>query len=195
MKHVIHKLVVRSGKTFYKSFSPFFMLCSVLFLLNACTAYSFTGSSLSKETQTILIKPFPNNAANNNPSLSQDFTVAMQTRFLRTGLKGAVEKPDILIEGEIVDYNPNQPTTISTPTTSSDTGNTIQAAQNRLTITVKVHYENHVPGDEHKSFDRTYTDEATFSSDLSLSQIESTQVKIVNDRIINKIFNDIVADW
>ncbi len=191
MIHIIQRLIVKLYNP--KAFGIVWLFLGAI-LLNSCTPYSFTGSSLSKETQTILIKPFPNNAANNNPSLSQDFTIAMQNRFLRTGLKGAVDKPDILIEGEIIDYNPNQPTTISTPTSGSN-GNILQAAQNKLTITVKVHYENNVPGDEHKSFDRTYTDEATFSSDLDLSQIESTQVRLVNERIINKIFNDIVADW
>ena len=63
----------------------------------------------------------------------------------------------------------------------------------KLTITVKVHYENKIQPE--KNFDRTYTDEATFSSDLDINSIETSQVKIVNDRIINKIFNDIVADW
>ena len=28
-----------------------------------------------------------------------------------------------------------------------------------------------------------------------INSIETSQVKIVNDRIINKIFNDIVANW
>lgn len=167
---------------------------SVLLSLASCTGYSFTGSSLSPETKTVMIKNFPNNAANNNPNLSQDFTVALQNKFLRTNLKGAVEKPDLLIEGEIVGYTLS-PTTISSPTTSASTQNVIQAAQNKLTITVKVHYENHVPKDEHKSFDRSYTDEAVFDNSLDLMQIESTQVKVVIDRIITKIFNDIVADW
>ncbi|WP_300674208.1 LptE family protein [Soonwooa sp.] len=164
-------------------------------LLSLVSCYSFTGSSLSPETKTFLIRPFPNNAANNNPNLSQDFTVALQNRFAqRTTLKGAVDKADIIIEGEITDYNIT-PTTISTPVESSQTGNMIQAAQNKLTITVKVHYENHVPKEESKSFDRTYSDEVTFNSDMDLMTIESTQVKVVNERIINKIFNDIVANW
>lgn len=169
------------------------LVSGILLSLVGCTAYSFTGSSLSPETKTIMIKTFPNNAANNNPSLSQDFTVALQNRFLRTSLKGATEKPDLLIEGEIIGYTVT-PTTISSPVTTG-TQNVIQAAQNKLTITVKVHYENHVLNDEHKSFDRTYTDEAVFNSDLDLNQIDVTQAKIATDRIINKIFNDIVADW
>lgn len=159
-------------------------------IINSC--YSFTGSSLSPEMKTVKINTFPNNAANNLPSLSQDFTVALQNRFLqRTTLKGAVDNPDLLIEGEISDYNIT-PTSVGTATTTEQ-GNTIQALQNKLTITIKVHYENKI--DPTLSFDRTYSDEAVFNSDLDLNTIETTQVRIVNERIINKIYNDIVANW
>ena len=164
-------------------------LGSWFLLLQSC--YSFTGSSLSPETKTIQINDFPNNAALVNPFLAQQFSTDIQNRFLqRTTLKGTKNTPDILIEGEITDYSIT-PTTISSAINAP--GGNIQAAQNKLTITVKVHYENKVEPD--KSFDRTYSDEAVFSSDLDINAIESSQVKIVNERIINKIFNDIVANW
>ena len=165
------------------------LLASFSVVLTSC--YSFTGSSLSPETKTIQIKDFPNNAPLMNPNLAQQFSTDIQNRFLqRTTLKGALESPDILIEGEIIDYSIT-PTTISTAVNAP--GGTISAAQNKLTITVKVHYENKVEPD--KSFDKTYSDEAVFSSDLDINTIESSQVKVVNERIINKIFNDIVANW
>lgn len=160
-----------------------------LILLTSC--YSFTNNNLDARIKTFQVKPFPNNAALVNPTLSQDFTIALQNKFQKTTLKNTVEKPDILIEGEIVEYNPSIPAAISSPITTN--GGNIQAAQNKLVITVKVHYENAITPE--KSFDRTYTDEAVFSSDLDISAIESSQVKLVNDRIITKIFNDIVADW
>lgn len=159
-------------------------------LLTSC--YTFTGSSLTVE-KTVQINEFPNNAPLMNPNLSQQFSTALQNRFLRTSLKGTKENPDMLIEGEITDYSIT-PTTISSPATAN-TGGAVQAAQNKLTITVKVHYENRTAENKDKSFDRTYTDEANFNSDLSISEVESSQVKIVIDRIINKIFNDIVANW
>ncbi|MBW8361812.1 MAG: hypothetical protein K0M56_06435 [Kaistella sp.] len=169
------------------AFTGFLFLFTIFF--QSC--YSFTGSSLSPETKTIQISDFPNNAALVNPSLAQQFSTDIQNRFLqRTTLKGTKENPDILIEGEISDYTIS-PTTISSPVNSP--GGNIQAAQNKLTITVKVHYENKI--EPEKSFDRTYSDEAVFSSDLDINQIEVSQVKIVNERIINKIFNDIVANW
>lgn len=188
------KLDIRSWTLEVRSWKGIFLfsLFSFLFLLQSC--YSFTGSSLSPETKTIQVKDFLNNAPLINPNLAQQFSIAIQNRFLqRTTLKGAKENPDILIEGEITDYTIS-PTTISSATTASS-GATIQAAQNKLTITVKVHYENHVKDDEQKSFDRIYSDEASFDSNMDISQIETTQVKIVNERIINKIFNDIVANW
>jgi len=166
---------------------------SLLFLLLLTSCYSFSGSSLREDMKTVKINMFPNNAANNLPSLSQDFTVALQNRFLqRTTLKGALENPDLLIEGEITDYNIT-PTSIGAATTSANGNNTVQAQQNKLTITVKVHYEN--SKDPTLSFDRTYSDEAVFNSDLDLNTIETSQVRIVNERIIVKIFNDIVANW
>ncbi|KMQ69621.1 hypothetical protein ACM39_00715 [Chryseobacterium sp. FH2] len=166
------------------------LLIICLGFLQSC--YSFTGSSLTDE-KTVQINEFPNNAALVNPSLAQQFSTDIQNRFLqRTTLKGTKENPDILIEGEITDYSIS-PTTISSNTTSNNVGGVVQESQNKLTITVKVHYENKIHADS--SFDRTYSDEAVFNSTLSQSDIEASQVKIVTDRIINKIFNDIVANW
>ena len=163
-----------------------------MLMLVLVSCYSFTGSSLSPETQTILVRDFPNNAALVNPNLSQQFSTDIQNRFLqRTTLKGTKDNPDILIEGEITDYS-IAPTSITSPTNTGN-GNFMQAAQNKLSMTVKVHYEN--KKEPEKSFDRTYTDESTFSSNLNFTSIEAAQVKIVNERIINKIFNDIVANW
>ncbi|WP_261510357.1 LptE family protein [Chryseobacterium paludis] len=168
----------------------FWLLLIGLSVLNSC--YSFTGSSL-KDEKTIQINEFPNNAALVNPTLSQQFSTDIQNRFLqRTTLKGTKENADILVEGEITDYSIT-PTTISSNTQTTSTGGTVQESQNKLTITVKVHYENKLHPD--LSFDRTYSDEAVFNSSLSQSDIEASQVKIVNERIINKIFNDIVANW
>ncbi|MEC5394016.1 LPS assembly lipoprotein LptE [Bergeyella sp. RCAD1439] len=162
----------------------------ILWILQGC--YSFTGSSLSPEAKTIQIKEFINNSALVNPTLAQQFTIDINNRFLqRTPLKGTTESPHLLIEGEITDYSIT-PTTISS-SVSTSSGAQIQAAQNKLTITVKVHYENAI--EPEKGFDRTYSDEAAFSSDLDINQIEASQVRIVTERIINKIFNDIVADW
>lgn len=166
-----------------------FSLFALFFLLQSC--YSFVNNNLDSRYQTIQIKDFINNSPLMNAQLAQQFSIDIQKRFQQqTTLRGTTEKPNIMIEGEITDYTIS-PTTISSGVQSP--GGLIQAAQNKLTITVKVHYENAIQPE--KSFDRTYSDEAVFASEMDVNQIEATQVKVVNERIINKIFNDIVADW
>lgn len=157
-------------------------------LLTLTSCYSFTGSSLNPETRTILVKNFPNKSALINADLSQDFTTALQNRFLRrTSLKGTTETPDILIEGYISDYSITPTTMTSTSTGSSTT------TQNKLTITIFINYENKV--EPQKNFSRNFSGETTFNSDLDINTIETTQVSIVTERIINQIFNEIVANW
>ena len=56
-----------------------------------------------------------------------------------------------------------------------------------------LNYENKI--EPEKNFNKTFSGEATFSSDLDINAIESSQVRIVNERIINQIFNEIVANW
>lgn len=169
-----------------------FVSALLLTLLQSCTVYNFKGNTLHEDVKTIQIKDFINNAPLMNPTLAQQFTIDINNRFLqRTTLKGTTQEPHLLIEGEITDYSIS-PTTISSPIGTA-TGGTIQAAQNKLTITVRIHYENSI--EPEKGFDRTYSDESVFSSDLDINAIEASQVKVVNERIINKIFNDIIADW
>ena len=175
-------------KRYMQKGSLIFSMFSICFLLTSC--YNFTGASLTHGEQTVQVNDFINTTAY-NPSLAQQFSTDIQNKFLRTTLKGTKTNPDMLIEGEITGYTIT-PTAISTGVAGANNA-TIQAAQNKLTITVKVHYENNKYPEA--SFDRTYSDEASFSSDLDISQIEATQVKVVNERIINKIFNDIVANW
>ncbi len=141
--------------------------------------------------RTIDIRPFPNNATLVNPELAQKFSNDIKNRFLqRTTLRGNTIQPDLLVEGEITDYSIT-PTTIVSAVEAP--GGTAQAAQNKLSITVKIHYENKI--NSALNFDKSYTDQATFNSDLDIATIEASQVNLVTERIINRIFNDIVAAW
>lgn len=161
-------------------------LMAIIITLSSC--YSFTGSSLSPETKTLLIKNFPNHSALVNPNLSQDFTMALQNMFLqRTSLKGTNENPDILIEGQITDYS------ITPTAVSSNAQGATLSSQNKLTITVSVNYENKI--ESLKNFNKSFSGEVIFDSNLDINAIETSQVRIANERIINQIFNEIVTNW
>ncbi|MGV4435601.1 hypothetical protein ACQ1PH_10900, partial [Ornithobacterium rhinotracheale] len=68
-----------------------------------------------------------------------------------------------------------------------------RAAQNRLTIPVKVRYEN--KSQEEKSFSRTFSDYGDFEANQSLVQLQDELTEKIIKPLIYQIFNAIVADW
>ncbi|MDR1876355.1 MAG: LPS assembly lipoprotein LptE [Flavobacteriaceae bacterium] len=155
----------------------------VTLTLSGC--YSFTGSSLDPSIKTIEIKSFPNYSAYQSPNLSVDFTTALQNRFnQRTKLKETNIEPDIVLDGEITNFN-TSPVNIQS---GSD-----EATQNRLTITVAVRYENKIQPE--KSFERTFSDYEDYSSTELLIDVQDDLAQKINQRIIDQIFIAIVADW
>ncbi|HEY4540016.1 MAG TPA: LptE family protein [Faecalibacter sp.] len=160
-----------------------------IFTLSGCGSmsgnYSLSGSSILPEWKTIYISPFPNNAPLINPSLSQELNLTLQDAFRnRTKLNlTGTEDADLVIEGEITGYD---------VVPMSIQGNDI-AAENRLTINVRVRYINNV--DETKSFDRTFTAYENFDGTLMLSDVESSIVPNIIDIIRDQVFAAVAMDW
>ena len=167
----------------FKIFGVLFLGFFSLALLSSC--YSFTGNSLNHDEKTIQIKNFPNNAALVNANLSQEFSIALQNRFLqRSGLKGTTENPDVLIEGEITDYR------ITPMTATADQ----RAAQNRLTVTVMVRFTNRNKEDD--NFEKRFSFFYDFDANQQLvgSQL-TTALDVIFERITQDVFNESLAKW
>jgi len=147
--------------------------------------YSLSGSSISPDWKTIYIPTFPNNAPLQNPALSQELTLTLQDVFRnRTKLNLTTEDTaDLTLEGEITGYN---------VVPMSIQGNDI-AAENRLTVTIKVRYINRV--DETKSFDRTFTAYENFPGTQTLSDVESTILPSIINLIRDQVFAAVAMDW
>ena len=109
-----------------------FIFISIVFLAPACKmSYSFTGANLSPAIKTYTVYYFPNRARLVNPTLSQVFTEDLRDKLRRqTSLNELSENGDIVFEGQITGYEV-RPMSIQ----KDDL-----AAQNRLTITVKLKY-------------------------------------------------------
>ncbi|MDO5655949.1 MAG: LptE family protein [Flavobacteriaceae bacterium] len=165
----------------------FKFLLTFIFLisLTSCGVYNFTGGSLDDRYQSIKVDRFPNYSSYQNPNYSQEFTNDLQLRFdQRTSMSLTnQDDADIILEGEIQDYYVS-PVSI----TSGE-----QAAQNRLTIKVKVIYTNNI--EEDKSFSRTFTDFEDFPANQTLQQVEAALVPDINTRLIDQIFTAVIADW
>jgi len=156
----------------------------LLLLPLGCGVYSFTGGSTG-DAETVQIDYFPNMAVLVEPTLSQEFTLALQDRFLRqTNLKLTDAGGDLRFEGEITQYR-----IIPIAATADQT-----AAQNRLTIGVKVRYYNRLV--EEDNFEQTFSFFSDYDGSLQLtgSVLESAYDEIF-ERITQDIFNAAVAKW
>lgn len=149
------------------------------------SCYTLSGSSIDPNWQTIRIPTFPNYASYQNPNLSQQFTDELQDIFNnRTNLSLTNDDDaDLLIEGEITNY---QQSSVAIQ------ANEI-AGQNRLTVTVRVRYQNNK--DETKSFDRSFSGYEDFDANLTLQQAEDALLESILEQITTEIFNAIAMDW
>jgi hypothetical protein len=158
-------------------------LSSILVL--GCGAYSFTGASISSDTKTFQVNYFQNNAILVEPGLDRDFTNALIDLLQnQTNLNLVKSNGDLVYEGEITEYR-------ISPTTATS-ANT--AAQNRLTIGVKVHFiDKH---DEEAEFDQSFSFYYDYAGSSQLvGGIKDAAVAEIFERITQDIFNASLAKW
>ena len=156
---------------------------SIVFL-SSCGFYSFTGASISPDVKTVVVQYFPNRAATIQPTLSQVFTERLKDYFLeQTNLSLETDAGDLNFSGEIVKYEV-KPIAIQANE---------QAAQNRLTISVKVKFEN--TKDESKNFEQKFSRYADYDSSQSLANVEEDLIEQITNELAEDIFNKAVVNW
>jgi hypothetical protein len=163
-----------------------FYLVTVLIGLSmaGCGVYSFTGASIPADAKTISIVYFVNNAQYVEPSLSQSLTDALRDRFQsQTSLDFVKEGGDLQLEGAITEYS-TKPIAIQ--------GNET-AALNRLTVTVKVKYTNLI--DPTKDFETQFTRFEDYPSNQDLSAVKGQLIGLINEALVDDIFNKAVVNW
>lgn len=164
-----------------------YLLISILlsFVFTGCRVnYSFTGGSVDPEIKTVSIQYFPNNALIVQPTLSQSFTEALRDKFsTQTKLTLIKSGGDLNIEGYVSGYS-TQPVAIQ--------GNET-AALNRLTVSVSVKFTNNI--DSGQNFEQTFTRYEDYNSSMSLSAVELTLIKDINEALVEDIFNKAVVNW
>lgn len=166
-------------------FKLLFWLVVFVALLVGCTIkYSFTGASISPMVKTYTVYDFPNRARLVNPTLSDYFSEQLRDKFTRqTSLGYTNDGGDLEFEGSITDYDVKP---------ISVTGDDI-AAQNRLTIKIKVKFTNN--NDPDSDFETEFSAYADFNSEIIISDVEDTLVEQIVKQIIDDVFNKSVANW
>lgn len=165
------------------------MLAGVILLLSvplfhSCGIYSFSGTSIQPDVKTVTINYFEYKAIKVNPSLSNDLTEALKDKYKKlTRLEQVDIDGDMEISGEVTGYDVK-----ATAVTAQEV-----AAQNRLTVTVKISFSNRLyPEDD---FDKNFSAYADYDSTNSLDSVEAALCEEIIDKIVEDIFNSTVANW
>jgi hypothetical protein len=154
-------------------------------LTQSCGIYSFTGTSIQPDVNTVTINYFEYTAMKVNPSLSNQLTEAVQEKFLKlTRLELVDMDGDLEITGAVTGYDVK-----AAAVTANE-----QAATSRLTVTVKISFTNRkYPEDDFQ--DKSFSAYADFDAMQSLDAVEASLCEEIVEKIVDDIFNATVARW
>ena len=170
------------NKIFKREFRVLFLLLPCI--LWACSvSVSFQGGRLNYDlVKTITISEFPNRTPN-YPLLSQVLDQALRKRYIeQTRLVPVNSNGDIEIEGEITGY--------------TFQGMAVRdnfESLTRLTITVRVKYTNNK--EANSDVDQSFSAYQEFEAKTSINEVEDKLVGQIIDELVDKIYNETVANW
>ena len=161
-----------------------FLLSTAITILG-CGAYSFTGASVPEGTKTFQVNRIENNALLVEPGLERDFKIALEDLIQnQTNLSLVTTGGYLVYEGEITTYRIS-PTTATSQNT---------AAQNRLTIGVKIRFYNTKKEDDDLESSFSFFYDFPGSAQLVGGQ-KTTAHEEIFERITQDVFNATLARW
>ena len=174
-----------SKKIILSAISAAFALIATAFIVQSCGIYSFTGTSIQPDVKTVTINYFEYKALKVNPSLSSQITEALKDKFTKlTKLEQVDMDGDLEIIGEVTGYDVK-----ATAITANE-----QAAQNRLTVNVKISFINRkYPEDNFDS--KSFSAYADFDALQTLDAVEASLCDEIVEKLCDDMFNATVANW
>lgn len=161
----------------------------VLAVTTRCSVYSFSGAATT--AKTITIENLFNNTDLAPANLGQTFTNKLKDYYQQnSSLRVVNDNGELHIEGTISEYRINPVAPVST----GNINDVNTAALSRLTIAVKLTYED---GTEPKNNfkDRSFSFYKDFDNNLNFTSVQEDLEKKIFDQILIDIFNATVANW
>lgn len=160
------------------------ILLAALALSSCRISYSFSGTSIQPDVNSITINYIEYRALRVNPSLSNDLTEAIRNQFRRmTRLEQVDQDGDMELSGEITGYD---------VTAAAVTADEV-AARNKLTVTVKISFSDKKHPEE--DFDKSFSAYAEYDSTNTLDAVEGALCQEIIEKLVEDIFNASVAQW
>ncbi len=173
-------------------FSYLFVGLLLVVLLSGCSIkFNLTGGTVDPRLQTLSVETFGNEAPIVVPFLAIEVTNQLQDRFLsQSRLSLTTGDADVRISGRITNY---AITPVAISTSSSSTQERFTAAQNRLSISISVKFENTV--DDNESWEQSFSGFVDFNSELEFSSLERDLVDEILEQLTQDVFNKSIGKW
>ncbi len=166
-------------------YAKYIFLFLAVSTFSGCGFYSFTGASIAPDVKTYQVNHFENTALLVEPGLERDFKIALEDLIQnQTNLTLVTSNGDLVYEGEISNYRIS-PTTATSQNT---------AAQNRLTIGVKLRFFNRKNEEDDLDQSFSFFYDYPGSSQLVGGQKTTAHEEII-ERLTQDIFNATLAKW
>ncbi len=154
------------------------------FLILSCGIYSFTGASIPIDAKSFSVNYFTTKTTNSPSSLKQVITEELKDLLLsQTNLYLSQKEADLIFNGEITKYQVNP---IALQANES-------VAKNRLTIAIKVKYENRF--DDQQNFESTFSHYRDFNSSQNLADVEDILIEEITKELVEDVFNKAFVNW
>ena len=158
---------------------------SILLTISICSCgiYSFKGASIPTDAKTVSVTYFTTET-NSPPSLNQTISEGLKDLFLsQTNLNLIDSEGDLMFSGVISKY---QITPIAIKANET-------ASQNRLTIAIKVKYNNTL--NKKSNFESTFSRYHDFESSENLVDVEPFLIEEITKELLEDVFNKAFVNW
>lgn len=158
----------------------------VAIMKNCSVSYSFTGASIPVEAKTFTIYPVKNVAPTVNTGLAAIMHQKLTEKMLsQTNLGPTSYDGDLTFDITVTGY--------SVKPVAIQGGEVSVAAQNRLTIMLKVKYTNRF--DKEANFEKSFSQDIDYDSSNSFDAVEDGLVDELSELLSTDVFNAALVNW
>lgn len=159
-------------------------LLIIIPMAKSCGIYTFSGTSIQSDIETITIDLFEYKALRVNPNLAATLTDELKNTYRKmTKLEQVDMDGDIEITGAITGYDVR-----ATAVTANEV-----SAQNRLTVSVQISYVNRKYPEE--DAEKSFSAYADYDSTQPLDAVEAILCEDIVEQLCDLILNATVANW
>lgn len=158
-------------------------LIIVLCVVCMCGCYSFRGISIDPAVNTFSVETFEDNSGQIPPGYNEIFSEALVQKILSdTRLDLSRTEGDIIFSGRFSRFEVE----------AENPGRETQTDLNRLHFTIQVESYNVKTEEE---WTQEYRDVIDFDADVNFSDVEDDILKILEERMVERIFVDAFTNW